>query len=176
MCAALPLPSASVDAVVCDLPFGRKFGSKTDMAANLPVILAEMERLVPFFVIFHHHFSFVPNYFLFLFFSRILCSDGTLVLLLSPQLSCLLKKLLPQRDTGMSTNNQEAKAVNDTARQETFQGHQGIDSPPTQKTSRHPGLQQSPTPPLSSLEHQESLRVSLGVIDGLIHKYVKRNR
>lgn len=48
MCAALPLPSASVDAVVCDLPFGRKFGSKTDMAANLPVILAEMERLVPF--------------------------------------------------------------------------------------------------------------------------------
>lgn len=146
----LPLPSASVDAVVCDLPFGRKFGSKTDMAANLPVILAEMER--------------------------ILCSDGTLVLLLSPQLSCLLKKLLPQRDTGMSTNNQEAKAVNDTARQETFQGHQGIDSPPTQKTSRHPGLQQSPTPPLSSLEHQESLRVSLGVIDGLIHKYVKRNR
>lgn len=49
LCAALPLPSASVDAVVCDLPFGRKFGSKTDMAAKLPLILAEMERLVPFY-------------------------------------------------------------------------------------------------------------------------------
>lgn len=47
LCAALPLPSASVDAVVCDLPFGRKFGSKTDMAVKLPLILAEMERLVP---------------------------------------------------------------------------------------------------------------------------------
>lgn len=162
---------------MCDLPFGRKFGSKTDMAANLPVILAEMERLVPFlssFIIILALYLIIFCFFC--FFLRILCSDGTLVLLLSPQLSCLLKKLLPQRDTGMSTNNQEAKALNDTARQETFQGHQGIDSPPTQKTSRHPGLQQSPTPPLSSLEHQESLRVSLGVIDGLIHKYVKRNR
>lgn len=47
MCAVLPLPSASVDAVVCDLPFGRKFGTKTNMAANLPVIVTEMERFVP---------------------------------------------------------------------------------------------------------------------------------
>lgn len=46
VCAALPLPSASVDAVVCDLPFGRKFGTKTNMAANLPLILTEMERFV----------------------------------------------------------------------------------------------------------------------------------
>lgn len=54
VCAALPLPSASVDAVVCDLPFGRKFGTKTDMAANLPLILAEMERLVSLCV---HYYS-----------------------------------------------------------------------------------------------------------------------
>ncbi|KAI3362778.1 hypothetical protein L3Q82_001833 [Scortum barcoo] len=40
---ALPLPSASVDAVICDLPFGRKFGTKTNMATNLPLILTEME-------------------------------------------------------------------------------------------------------------------------------------
>lgn len=46
---ALPLPSASVDAVVCDLPFGRKFSTRTNMAENLPVILSEMERFV-FFV------------------------------------------------------------------------------------------------------------------------------
>ncbi|TMS04591.1 THUMP domain-containing protein 2 [Larimichthys crocea] len=71
---ALPLPSSTVDAVVCDLPFGRKFGTKANAAANLPLILAEMER--------------------------VLCIGGTLVLLLSPQLSCLLKKLLAQKDAG----------------------------------------------------------------------------
>ncbi len=53
VCAELPLPSASVDAVVCDLPFGRKFGTKTNMAANLPLILTEMERFVPLCVCFH---------------------------------------------------------------------------------------------------------------------------
>ena len=47
VCAELPLPSASVDAVICDLPFGRKFGTKANMAANLSLILTEMERLVP---------------------------------------------------------------------------------------------------------------------------------
>lgn len=50
MCAVLPVPSATVDAVICDLPFGRKFGSRIDMAANLPLILTEMERFVPMFV------------------------------------------------------------------------------------------------------------------------------
>lgn len=44
--AELPLANDSVDTVVCDLPFGKKFGTKTDMAANLPVILTEMDRLV----------------------------------------------------------------------------------------------------------------------------------
>lgn len=44
VCAELPLKSASVDAVVCDLPFGRKFGTKMDIAVNLPLILTEMER------------------------------------------------------------------------------------------------------------------------------------
>uniref|UniRef100_A0A3Q0RXC5 THUMP domain containing 2 n=1 Tax=Amphilophus citrinellus TaxID=61819 RepID=A0A3Q0RXC5_AMPCI len=46
----LPLPSASVDAVICDLPFGRKFGSRIDMATNLPLILTEMERFVLLFL------------------------------------------------------------------------------------------------------------------------------
>ncbi|KAM6922918.1 THUMP domain-containing protein 2 isoform 1-T2 [Lycodopsis pacificus] len=116
----LPLPSTSVDAVVCDLPFGRKFGTKTNMAANLPLILTEMER--------------------------VLRVGGTLVLLLSPQLSCLLKNLLAQKDSG---------------------------PPPTQETEPQPGLQLGPPPPRCSLQHQETLRVSLGAIDGLIHKYVK---
>lgn len=47
MYAVIPLPDARVDVVVCDLPFGRKFGTKVDMAAKLPLILTEMERFVP---------------------------------------------------------------------------------------------------------------------------------
>uniref|UniRef100_A0AAV2JNP8 non-specific serine/threonine protein kinase n=1 Tax=Knipowitschia caucasica TaxID=637954 RepID=A0AAV2JNP8_KNICA len=42
----LPLLSASVDAVVCDLPFGRKFGTKEDAAINLPLILSEITRVL----------------------------------------------------------------------------------------------------------------------------------
>ncbi|KAM9344641.1 THUMP domain-containing protein 2 [Symphorus nematophorus] len=154
---ALPLPSASVDAVVCDLPFGRKFGTRTNMAANLPLILTEMER--------------------------VLHIGGTLVLLLSPQLSCQLKKLLAQKDTG-PTSNQETKPQTGTqedspspslssTKQQTFQIHQQNDSPPTQETGCQSGLHHGGPPPLSSLKHQATFRVSLGLIDGLIHKYVK---
>ncbi|XP_019743725.1 THUMP domain-containing protein 2 isoform X1 [Hippocampus comes] len=130
----IPIPNASVDAVVCDLPFGRKFGTKTDMAASLPLILAEMER--------------------------VLRVGGSLVLLLSPQLSCLLKKLLtqPQTRTEDSANKQ---------------GAQEITSTPTQGEEPPMGLMTEPRPPLSSLEHQATLRLSLGTIDGLLHKYIK---
>ncbi|XP_059215452.1 THUMP domain-containing protein 2 isoform X2 [Centropristis striata] len=152
----LPLPSACVDAVVCDLPFGRKFGTKTNMAANLPFILSEMER--------------------------VLCIGGTLVLLLSPQLSSLLKKLLAQKDTGPTssqgtrpeTGKQDCPSPSlSTTKEQTFQIHRGVVSPPTQDTDPQPGLQHSLPSPLSSLKHQTTLRVSLGAIDGLIHKYVK---
>lgn len=44
--AVIPLSDSRVDVVVCDLPFGRKFGNKVDMAAKLPLILTEMERFV----------------------------------------------------------------------------------------------------------------------------------
>ena len=46
MYAVIPLPDARVDVVVCDLPFGRKFGTRTEMAAKLPLIFTEMERCV----------------------------------------------------------------------------------------------------------------------------------
>uniref|UniRef100_W5NFH8 THUMP domain containing 2 n=1 Tax=Lepisosteus oculatus TaxID=7918 RepID=W5NFH8_LEPOC len=62
----IPLPAASVDAVICDIPFGRKFGCKTDVRIMLPAIVKEMER--------------------------VLRVGGTLVLLLSPQLSAFLGK------------------------------------------------------------------------------------
>ncbi|XP_026164283.1 THUMP domain-containing protein 2 isoform X2 [Mastacembelus armatus] len=153
----LPLPSASVDAVVCDLPFGRKFGTKTSMAANLPVIVTEMER--------------------------VLCVGGTLVLLLSPQLSCLLKNLLAQKHAG-PTSNQETKTHTggdcpspplSLTKHQTSQIHCKVKSSSSQETSPQSELQHCLPPPLSSLKLQATVRVSLGAIDGLIHKYVKRD-
>ncbi|XP_069568388.1 THUMP domain-containing protein 2 isoform X1 [Brachyistius frenatus] len=153
---ALPLPSASADAVICDLPFGRKFGSRINMAANLPLILTEMERVL-----------------------RI---GGSLVLLLSPQLSCILKKLLTQKDPG-PPSNPETKAQTGTencpspcvspTEEQTFQKHSRVKSSSTQETEPQTEPQRSPPHTLSSLKHQATLRVSLGAIDGLIHKYVK---
>eukprot|EP00063_Salmo_salar_P035605 XP_014010440.1 PREDICTED: THUMP domain-containing protein 2 [Salmo salar] len=120
----IPLPSCSVDVVVCDVPFGKKFGTKTGMAASLPVIVREMER--------------------------VLCVGGTLVLLLSPQLSCLLKKSMTPRPVPSHTQG-EGTGVG-----------LGGDVDPSHTPSLFPSLQ-----PLSY--H----RVSLGAIDALIHKYVK---
>uniref|UniRef100_A0A3Q3MY95 THUMP domain containing 2 n=1 Tax=Mastacembelus armatus TaxID=205130 RepID=A0A3Q3MY95_9TELE len=125
----LPLPSASVDAVVCDLPFGRKFGTKTSMAANLPVIVTEMERFVPLFVFFSVVFS--VNLILF-----------TILFIISHQ---------------------------------TSQIHCKVKSSSSQETSPQSELQHCLPPPLSSLKLQATVRVSLGAIDGLIHKYVKRD-
>lgn len=112
--------------------------------------------------------------------SRVLRVGGTLVLLLTPQLSCLLKKLLPQKDAG-PTCNQEAEPATGKQRrptppasstqQQTVPIPGGVKPPPTQETAS--GLKYGPPPPRCSMEHQETLRVSLGAIDGLIHKYVK---
>ncbi|XP_072293567.1 THUMP domain-containing protein 2 isoform X2 [Eucyclogobius newberryi] len=143
----LPLHSASVDAVVCDLPFGRKFGTKMDAAINLPLILSEM--------------------------TRVLRVGGILVLLLSPQLSCLIKRLFIQEHTNSveekdsQTEQQDCQSDTTTF---TKQGHND-GSASTQDTERLHG--QSRSNPSFSLRHEKTFRVSLGAIDGLIHKYVK---
>lgn len=106
--------------------------------------------------------------------SRVLCVGGTLVLLLSPQLSCLLKKHLAQRDTETPTNQETKPGTHDyPSPSSSPTRHQGSNSPPTQKTGSQSGLQRSLPPLPLSLKHQATLRVSLGLIDGLIHKYVK---
>lgn len=113
-----------------------------------------------------------------MFVSRVLHPGGILVLLLSPQLSCLLKKLLIQYDTG-PTSNPETKpqtgmqncpsSSRSPSKKQTFQIHSGVKSSPSQETK----LQHSLPFTVSSLKHQATFRVSLGAIDGLIHKYVK---
>ncbi|XP_053291670.1 THUMP domain-containing protein 2 isoform X1 [Pleuronectes platessa] len=143
---ALPLPSGSVDALICDLPFGRKFGTKTNMAANLPVIVAEMER--------------------------VLRVGGALVLLLSPQLSFLLKKLLSPKDPTPPPGSEVCPCPPlSSTEQQTVSTQPGVKPSPPQERDTQTGPQ--PPPPPSSLKHHTTLRVSLGAIDGLIHKYVK---
>ncbi|KAM9364020.1 THUMP domain-containing protein 2 [Pholidichthys leucotaenia] len=142
----LPLPSASVDAVICDLPFGRKFGTKMSMAANLPLILTEMER--------------------------VLHTGGTLVLLLSPQLSGLLKKCLVEKSPAEASSQEEMPQTRKHNCSSPGQENQTVPFQPggkylpTQETGQEHSV-------LSSLKHQATFRISLGAIDGLIHQYIK---
>ncbi|XP_030234564.1 THUMP domain-containing protein 2 isoform X2 [Gadus morhua] len=134
-CSGLPVCSSSVDAVVCDLPFGRKFNTKTNMADSLLCIVSEMER--------------------------VLRPGGSLVLLLSPPMSCQLKKLQP----GPRPGTQLPQAPGTQAPETQAPGTQPPQDP------QDPGLQAGP---LSSLRLQATHRLSLGAIDGLVHSYVKR--
>ncbi|XP_043118275.1 THUMP domain-containing protein 2 [Puntigrus tetrazona] len=80
----IPLADGAVDAVLCDIPFGRKFSCSSDMSTALPRLLREMER--------------------------VLRVGGHLVLLLSLQLSAQLKKIIctpehNQNVNSLDTNN-----------------------------------------------------------------------
>ncbi|KAK1171598.1 hypothetical protein AOXY_G6462 [Acipenser oxyrinchus oxyrinchus] len=140
----IPFPSASVDAIVCDIPFGRKFNSETDMRTMLPDILKEMER--------------------------VLCVGGNLVLLLSPQLSVHLKKYFNKEckaannaisssehteDAGTSSQDTNGKMVPFT-REATLKEN-------CNSLSKH----------FASLVPNGTYRVSLGATDALIHRYKK---
>ncbi|XP_053538828.1 THUMP domain-containing protein 2 [Ictalurus punctatus] len=116
-CMATPLPAASVDAVVCDVPFGRKFSCGVDVTTALPHVLAEMER--------------------------VLREGGNLVLLLSLQLSALIKKLI--RSDAHHASEPDADG------RQTGKSRLGF----------------------NSLLLQSTHRVSLGSTDALIHTYTK---
>lgn len=124
--------------------------------------------------------SILPICFVWCFLFRVICVGGTLVLLLSPQLSCLLKKLLEHSHTEASSTH-ESKPQADpqscpslpplSTGRDTLQIHQENLSSPTQER----GIKSRLWTVQSCLKHQESFRVSLGLIDGIIHKYVKVN-
>lgn len=42
----IPLADGAVNAVLCDVPFGRKFSCSSDMTSALPLLLREMERCI----------------------------------------------------------------------------------------------------------------------------------
>lgn len=124
--------------------------------------------------------SILPICFVWCFPFRVICVGGTLVLLLSPQLSCLLKKLLEHSHTETSSSHESKPQAGPqscppipllSTGRDTLQIHQENLSSPTQERGIKSGL----CTVQSCLKHQESFRVSLGLIDGIMHKYVKVN-
>uniref|UniRef100_A0A8C4TKL9 THUMP domain containing 2 n=2 Tax=Erpetoichthys calabaricus TaxID=27687 RepID=A0A8C4TKL9_ERPCA len=165
----IPLQPASVDAIVCDLPFGRKFKCKTDIRTLLPTVLKEMER--------------------------VLRVGGNLVLLLSPPLSVHIQKHFssdrmvgsgitsPVRvDSSFSTdtNTQAGSADRKLLQQENPRRRNEVaDGEAARAHAEHTvagASSPSPALPLAdfpSLQLNAIYRVSLGLTDGLIHWYKK---
>ncbi|XP_064173359.1 THUMP domain-containing protein 2 isoform X3 [Anguilla rostrata] len=154
---AIPVPPESVDAVVCDIPFGRKFGSKSDMAASLPAIVAEMER--------------------------VLCVGGSLVLLLSPALAADLKRSCHPQPAAPTDESGEPpppsplhKPGGPAPAPPQHRPGGSAPAPPQHRPGGPPPPNRpgGPAPLLfPSLELQSVHRVSLGTADALIHKYRK---
>ncbi|XP_039594281.1 THUMP domain-containing protein 2 isoform X2 [Polypterus senegalus] len=165
----IPLQPASVDAIVCDLPFGRKFKCKTDIRMLLPTILKEMER--------------------------VLRVGGNLVLLLSPPLSVHIQKhfgsdrmvgsgitspVTADSSSSVDTNTQAGSADGKLLQQEIPRRRNEVaHGEATRAHAEHTvagGSSPSPALPLAdfpSLQLNAIYRVSLGLTDGLIHRYKK---
>ncbi|XP_065101155.2 THUMP domain-containing protein 2 isoform X2 [Paramisgurnus dabryanus] len=140
----IPLTSGVVDAVLCDVPFGRKFSCSIDMPTALPHLLKEMER--------------------------VLCVGGHLVLLLSLQLSAQLKKIIckhkPKKHansidthcvhTDPSSTNNECKDIS-----KTLMCHKS-----SSEISNTPMF-------ITSLQAYRTHKVSLGSTDAFIHIFTK---
>ncbi|ROJ78871.1 THUMP domain-containing protein 2 [Anabarilius grahami] len=91
----IPLADGAVDAVLCDIPFGRKFSCSSDMPTALPRLLREMERVI-----------------------RV---GGHLVLLLSLQLSAQLKKTICTHKNNQHLNSSDThNESTDTPKTITF--------------------------------------------------------
>ncbi|XP_066538360.1 THUMP domain-containing protein 2 [Hoplias malabaricus] len=135
-CMAIPLQAGSVDTVLCDVPFGRKFSCSTDMTTALPQILTEMER--------------------------VLREGGSLILLLSLQLSAQINKIIKSN----KLNSHSGAANHDVG------SHDSAHTMKTQisETSQH---NQTKILKFSSLHLQNKHKVSLGTTDAIIHTYIK---
>ncbi|XP_067388937.1 THUMP domain-containing protein 2 isoform X2 [Emydura macquarii macquarii] len=146
---ALPLPSESVDVVISDIPFGKKFKIRKDMKL-LPDILREMER--------------------------VLRVGGTVVLLMSQDLhkhmgGCISRCV--ENDTSLNANSDSkngAAVVKDLNPKEK-------NGSPRSISSSIKGVETEPFNQkitcFGSLVAVESYGVSLGKTDAFIYKYRK---
>ncbi|CAM5104177.1 unnamed protein product [Eretmochelys imbricata] len=146
---ALPLPSESVDVVISDIPFGKKFKITKDIKL-LQNILREMER--------------------------VLHVGGTVVLLVSQDLhrhmgGCISNCV--ENDTSLNTtsgNKKGAAVVKDLNPEEKNQSPRSISSSITGVETEHFN---NKTTCFGSLAAVESYGVSLGKTDAFIYKYRK---
>nr|XP_044993614.1 THUMP domain-containing protein 2 isoform X2 [Jaculus jaculus] len=136
----LPLPSESVDIIISDIPFGKKF----KLGNDIKIILQEMER--------------------------VLCVDGTIVLLLSEDHHRRLggcRDVAPLNCKGSHSTDPEVKtllsAEDKVGTSETMSSAHGA--------SNQEDLYQ--VSPFGSLVPVECFRVSLGKTDAFICKYKK---
>ncbi|XP_073683542.1 THUMP domain-containing protein 2-like [Garra rufa] len=140
----IPLADGAVDAVLCDVPFGRKFSCSSDMPTALPCLLKEMER--------------------------VLRVGGHLVLLLSLQLSAQLEKTICTHEHNQNVNSLDTNNVH-TEPSNTHNESTNTSNPLTFHKS---SSETSNTPLLiRSLQAQRKHRVSLGSTDAFIHTYTK---
>ncbi|XP_053098819.1 THUMP domain-containing protein 2 isoform X2 [Hemicordylus capensis] len=147
---ALPLPSGSIDVIIADIPFGKKFKITKDMKL-LPNVFQEIER--------------------------VLCAGGTVVLLLSQELyNRLSSSSANSSETG---NHISVKSAGDCTQSATTSiesnsreksGSPRTILPPAQDAGRE---HTSHKTPLGSLVLVESFEVSLGKTDAFICKYKK---
>ncbi|XP_050988624.1 THUMP domain-containing protein 2 [Labeo rohita] len=143
----IPLADGAVDAVLCDVPFGRKFSCSSDMPTALPRLLKEMER--------------------------VLRVGGHLVLLLSLQLSAQLKKTICAQEHNQNVNSLETKNVHTDLSNTHYESTDTTDTPKLLTVHRS-SSETSNTPLLiRSLQAQKKHRVSLGSTDAFIHTYTK---
>ncbi|XP_051578700.1 THUMP domain-containing protein 2 isoform X1 [Myxocyprinus asiaticus] len=145
----IPLADGVVDAVLCDVPFGRKFSCSIDMPRALPHLLREMER--------------------------VLRVGGHLVLLLSLQLSAQLKKIICTHEHNPSTHNQHTNSSDiHSGNTDPSNTHNECKDTPKTITFHKSCSETSNTPILiSSLQAQRSHKVSLGNTDAFIQVYTK---
>ncbi|XP_016319077.1 THUMP domain-containing protein 2 isoform X1 [Sinocyclocheilus anshuiensis] len=140
----IPLADGTVDAVLCDVPFGRKFSCSSDMPTALPRLLREMER--------------------------VLRVGGHLVLLLSLQLSAQLKKTVCTHEHNQNVNSLD---TNNLHTDPSNTHNESTDTPkPLMFHKSSSEMSNSPLL-ISSLQAQRTHRVSLGSTDAFIHTYTK---
>ncbi|XP_055028019.2 THUMP domain-containing protein 2 isoform X1 [Misgurnus anguillicaudatus] len=140
----IPLTSGVVDAVLCDVPFGRKFSCSIDMPTALPHLLKEMER--------------------------VLCVGGHLVLLLSLQLSAQLKKIVCKHKCKKHANSTDAHCVHTDPSNTNNECKDISKTLMCHKSSS----EISNTPMfITSLQAHRTHKVSLGSTDAFIHIFTK---
>ncbi|XP_042321719.1 THUMP domain-containing protein 2 isoform X2 [Sceloporus undulatus] len=148
---ALPLPSESIDVVLADVPFGKKFKITKEMKL-LPDVFQELER--------------------------VLCAGGIVVLLLSQELYKCLSCGIPSDPESVNCISVEAASnctqnamvsIKSNAKEESV-SHRTV-SPSAQHERKEHVANKRTT--LGSLVLVESFEVSLGKTDAFICKYKK---